>query len=205
HYPSFPHALKVPDAAPEEIRICEDELLSAERTDTSGLYPDPLDCSELFSHNNKIPNLKRPIEEYRERGKEIAENILHGESDGNTADSKPGDKCRDVHADVVEHQENDNYPYERTRREGKEPKGGQARRVVSVDTPEVLLDEILYKPRDDHPYLIEHRDKEKNEEPTLVAIGKREKREAHKKRSCEKDNGAHVVGDVLKGSCERSW
>src|SRR3954470_2401107 len=78
----------VPDLRFEQLAIGEDDLLSRLAADASCLQPDVLYFAAVVLDGDRIAHDERLVDHYRDRGEEIAEDVLNGERDGKTADAK---------------------------------------------------------------------------------------------------------------------
>src|SRR5437762_2899379 len=86
----------IPDLALQELAIGEDDLLAGVAADTRRFEADVLHLAAVILHRDRITHYERLVEHDGDRGKQVAENVLHGERDGDTANSQPRQKSRDL-------------------------------------------------------------------------------------------------------------
>ncbi|MNM90815.1 hypothetical protein D3C81_1030920 [compost metagenome] len=96
-------ALVVLDGAADHAGIGHDDLLTAQTADARGLQPDLLDGAGQCADDDEVAHLERLVHGNRQRGEQVAEDVLHGKRNGNAAHAKAGDEGGDVHAQVRQH------------------------------------------------------------------------------------------------------
>src|SRR5690606_36755437 len=96
------HPPIVAETALEQVAVGEDQLLAAERAHPSGLQADAFDRTELLARNDEVADFEGFVEDDTERGKQIAQNVLHRERHRNAPDPQTGDESGDVDTEDVE-------------------------------------------------------------------------------------------------------
>src|SRR5256714_9036328 len=86
----------IPDLALKELAIGEDDLLAGVAADACRFEPDVLHLAAVILHRDRITHHERLVEHDGDGGKQVAEDVLHGERDGDTANSQPGEKRLDL-------------------------------------------------------------------------------------------------------------
>src|SRR2546423_13117976 len=85
----------IPDLALKELAIGEDDLLAGVAADARRFEADVLHLAAVILHRDRITHYERLVEHDHDGGKQVAEDVLHGEGDGGTANSQPGEKRLD--------------------------------------------------------------------------------------------------------------
>ena len=65
----------------------------------------PIFSTEIFVDDDEIADFKWFIDDNRQAGKKIAENILDRQGNGDSADTQSGNQCSDIDPQVVEGQQ----------------------------------------------------------------------------------------------------
>src|SRR6185436_17613526 len=102
----------------------DDHLLAGEAPDARGLEPDMLDRAVHAFDLNRVAHDEGLVEDDRERGEEISEDVLDGERDGDAADAKSGDEGRDVDAEVLQRGDDQQSPEDEAPRVADRLNGG---------------------------------------------------------------------------------
>src|SRR6185437_13260311 len=93
------HAPEVAQAALEEITVADDDLLAIHAADAGGFQPNVLDGARHLIDANRVTDVEWLVEHDRQRGEQIAEDVLHGKRDRDAADAKSGDQRRNLDAE----------------------------------------------------------------------------------------------------------
>src|SRR5690606_34191549 len=78
HHPALFHPLVIVHPRVGQISIGANELLTVQCPEAGGFNADILDGSHLFLYDDKVPDLKRPVEEDDEVAEQVAEYGLGG-------------------------------------------------------------------------------------------------------------------------------
>ena len=85
--------------------------------DARRLEPDVLDGARDLIDADRVADVERLVEHDRQRGEQIAEDVLHRERDGDAADAEAGDQRRDLDREHrLERGDDDENPQERPSR-----------------------------------------------------------------------------------------
>ena len=102
-------------------------MLSVDAADPSGLESDVFHGSAQPVHVDRVAFVERLVEHDGERGKEVAEDVLHGERNGDTADAQPRYERGDVHAQCVrEREQHEHRPHHEAQERPERPERGAA-------------------------------------------------------------------------------
>ena len=115
------HPLVVSYPAGKQIAVGNHDLFPGQTAQARRLQTNFLDGPQRISHDQKIAYLEWLVEHDRERGKQIPEDILHGERHGDTTYPEPGDKRREVNAEVVQCNEKKRRIKQQTGKENRSP------------------------------------------------------------------------------------
>ena len=97
--------------------------------------------------NDEVANHKRFVDGDRQRGKQVAQDVLHRQCDGDAANAQAGNQGRDVEPQVVEHQQQDQYPDHHPAQEGQQRQGHGARALVFL----LALGKAVFQPENQAP------------------------------------------------------
>ena len=89
------HAAEVAQAALQQIAVADDDLLAGHAAHARRLEADVLDDARDLVDADVVADVERLVEHDRQRGEQIAEDVLHRERDGDAADAEAGDQRRD--------------------------------------------------------------------------------------------------------------
>ena len=85
------HPPEVAQAALQQVAVADDDLLAGDAADARRLEPDVLDGSGDLIDADRVADVERFVEHDRERREQVAEDVLHGERDGDAADAESRD------------------------------------------------------------------------------------------------------------------
>src|SRR4051794_32198065 len=86
----------IPDLALQKLTVREDDLLAGVAADARGFEANVLDFAAVVLHRDRIADDERLVEHDRDRGEQVAEDVLNGERDGDTADSQSSKERLDL-------------------------------------------------------------------------------------------------------------
>src|SRR3990170_7363447 len=99
------HPLEVADAALKQIGVGEHDQLAIQAAHVRGLESYVLDGAAQLAHNHEIADHERLVERDRQRGEQVAEDVLYRERNGHPADSQSRNEGGDVELEVIEYQQ----------------------------------------------------------------------------------------------------
>ena len=86
----------IPDLALQQLAVGEDDLLSGFTAHARRLQADVLDLAAIVLDRDLIADDEGFIHDDRDRGKQIAQDVLNGERDRESADTNAGEKRPDL-------------------------------------------------------------------------------------------------------------
>jgi len=104
------HAPVVAHPAREQVGVRHHDLLAGEAAQPRGLDSDVLDAAHVIAHDQEVADHERLVERDRQRGQQVPEHVLQRERDRDAADSQPSHQRGDVHAEVVEREQQHHAP-----------------------------------------------------------------------------------------------
>jgi hypothetical protein len=120
----------VVDAAPQQLAVGEHDLFAAQAAQPGGFQADVFDRAEGIAHDDEVADLEGLVEHDRERGKQVAEDVLGGQGHRDAADTEAGDQRGDIEAEVIQHHQEGHGPYHQPHHEEQDGAGGLARPVA---------------------------------------------------------------------------
>ena len=100
----------------EDVRVRHDDLLAGDAAQPGALDADVLDGALKVIHAEEVADDERFVQRDRQRSQQVAEHRLHGERDGDAADTQAGQQRLDLHAQIVERQQQHHRPDGQARR-----------------------------------------------------------------------------------------
>ena len=135
------HLLVIAQARFGQVAVGEHQYLTAEAANACGFETDVLDRSVEIINGDKIAHLKGFVQNNTETGKQITQDVLQCEANGNAANTQPGDQGLDVKTQIVKHDQRQKRPHHHPRDEaqnGQRAGGGRIflkRILAHVDDP----------------------------------------------------------------------
>ncbi len=104
-YAQLRQAAEIAHAAPQDVGVRQNDLFAALAAQASGLDADVLDLADEGVDDQVIADHKGLVEGDRQRGEQVAQDILQGERHRHAAYAQAGKQGGDIDADIAEHHE----------------------------------------------------------------------------------------------------
>src|SRR5450631_3513810 len=114
-YSLFRQAAEIAHTALQDVCIGQNDLLAAFTAQPCRLDADVFDLADEGVYGQAVADHKRLVQGDRQRGKQIAENILQSQRNRNAADSEAREQRGDVDAEIIERDQNQQRPDQHAR------------------------------------------------------------------------------------------
>lgn len=109
---AFFHFAVVVDAAAKEVAVGKDEFFSGDSGQPGGFQTNMADGAGEVANSEGIADFKGFVEYDGQGGKQVAQNVLHGQCNRYAANAKAGNQGGDVDTEVGEDEEDNDRPQE---------------------------------------------------------------------------------------------
>src|SRR6056297_651478 len=127
-------------SARKQVIVAKYQHLTAQTAQAGRFQSNSLNRSQLFAHNNKMTDFKRPVQKNRQGGKQIAQYTLRGKPDRDAANTKAGNQGGDVYPHIFQNDEQDKRPQHETAEQTHHPHPGTCGGILYLSA------HILLKP-----------------------------------------------------------